>query len=84
MLMLSLVQTFAVLVPLAGRLATCLLARSLNMPEPLVQATGLFVFVRVQALENSIARSLCPVRLARRLVSWFRRPHPICNERRLP
>jgi hypothetical protein len=54
------------------------------MPEPLVQATSLFVFVRVQALENSIARSLCPVRLARRLVSWFRRPHPICNERRLP
>jgi hypothetical protein len=77
MLMLSLVQTLAVLVPLAGRLATELLARSLNIPEPLVHATGLFVFGWVQALENkafenSLARSLCPVRLARRLTSWFR------------
>jgi len=77
MLMLPLVQTFTVLAPLAGRLATLLLARSLNMPEPLVHATGLFVFVRVQAFEkkafeNSIARSLCPVRVARRLKSWFR------------
>jgi hypothetical protein len=42
------------------------------MPEPLVHATGLFVFVRVQAFEHSVAQSLCPVRLARRLTSWFR------------
>ncbi|HEX2366759.1 MAG TPA: hypothetical protein VHJ00_17260 [Bradyrhizobium sp.] len=72
MLMLSLVRTLAVLIPLAAKLATWLLARSLNMPEPLVHATGLFVFVRVQAFENSIAQSLEPVRFARRLTSWFR------------
>jgi hypothetical protein len=54
------------------KLATWLLARSLNMPEPLVHATGLFVFVRVQAFENSVAQSLEPVRFARRLKSWFR------------
>ena len=75
MLMLSLVRTLAVLVPLAAslvtRLATWALARSLNMPEPLVHATGLFVFVQVQAFESSLGKSLCPVRLARRLRSWF-------------
>jgi hypothetical protein len=54
------------------KLATWLLARSLNMPEPLVHATGLFVFVRVQAFENSVVQSLEPVRFARRLKSWFR------------
>jgi hypothetical protein len=76
MLMLSLVRalavTLAVLAPLVAKLATWLVARSLNMPEPLVHATGLFVFVRVQAFEHSVAQSLCPVRLARRLTSWFR------------
>lgn len=69
MLMLSLVRALA---PLATKLATWLVARSLNMPEPLVHATGLFVFVWVQAFENSIAQSLCPPRLAYRLKSWFR------------
>jgi hypothetical protein len=68
MLMLSLVRALA---PLATKLATWMVARSLNMPEPLVHATGLFMFVRVQAFENSIAQSLCPVRLARRVKSWF-------------
>ena len=76
MLMLSLVRaltvTLTVLAPLAAKLATWLVARSLSMPEPLVHATGLFVFVRVQAFEHSVARSLCPVRFARRLKSWFR------------
>jgi hypothetical protein len=72
MLMLSLVRTLAALAPPAVKLATWLLARSLNMPEPLVHATGLFVFVRVQAFENSVAQSLEPVRFARRLKSWFR------------
>jgi hypothetical protein len=72
MLMLSLVRALTVLAPLAAKLATWLVARSLNMPEPLVHATGLFVFVRVQAFEHSVAQSLCPVRFARRLKSWFR------------
>ena len=76
MLMLSFVRAFAVslavLAPLAMKLATWMVARSLNMPEPLVHATGLFVFVRVRAFENSIARSLRPARLAHRFTSWLR------------
>ena len=88
MLMLSLVRTLAVLVPLAAklatRLATWLLARSLNMPEPLVHATGLFVFVQVQAFESSLGKSLCPARLTRRALAWFRHPHPFNERRNLP
>jgi hypothetical protein len=72
MLMLSLVRALAVLAPLAAKLATWMVVRSLNMPEPLVHATGIFMFVRVQAFETRVARSLCPVRLARRVKSWFR------------
>jgi hypothetical protein len=72
MLMLSLVRTLAALVPLAAKLATWLVARSLNMPEPLVHATGIFMFVQVQAFETSVGRSLCPIRLARRVMAWFR------------
>src|ERR1700744_5003788 len=47
-------------------LATRLLARVLNMPEPLVYHTGVFVYVRVQEVETRVGRSLCPVRLWRR------------------
>ena len=53
-------------------LAAWLLARTLNLPEPLVHDTGVFVFVHVQAVENSVGRTLCPVRLLRQLRSWFR------------
>ena len=49
-------------------LATRLLARALNMPEPLVYHTGVFVYVRVQEVETRVGRSLCPVRLWR----WIR------------
>jgi hypothetical protein len=49
-----------------------LVARSLNMPESLVHATGLFVFVRVQAFENSFLKALCPKRLMRRLLALCR------------
>ncbi len=72
MLILSLGRALTVLTALAARFATLLVARSLNMPEPLVYATGLFMFVRVQAFENSVAQSLCPARLARRFKSWVR------------
>jgi hypothetical protein len=54
-------------------LATNLLARSLNMPEPLVHDTGIFVYVRVQEVETSIGRRLCPVRLWRQVQAWCRR-----------
>jgi len=77
MLMLSLVRALAALIPPATRLATWLVARGLNMPEPLVHATGLFVVVQVLvvqvvAFETSVGQSLCPFRLARRLKSLFR------------
>ena len=54
-------------------LATRMLARSLNMPEPLVHNTGAFVFAQVQAVESRAARTLCPIRLRRFLQTWFRR-----------
>jgi len=54
-------------------LATRLLARSLNMPEPLVHHTGMIVYIRVQEVETSIGRKLCPVRLWRRVQTWCNR-----------
>jgi hypothetical protein len=60
------------LLPWFLNLATWLLARSLNMPEPLVHAAGLFVFVRVQAFENNFLKALCPKRLMRRLLALCR------------
>ncbi len=48
-------------------LATRMLAHSLNMPAPLLHNTGIFVFAQVQAVENSVGKSLCPIRLLRRL-----------------
>ena len=62
------------MIPWLLNLATRLLARSLNMPEPLVHTTGVFVFVQVQTIENSVGKSLCPVRLLRRFRSWLRSP----------
>jgi hypothetical protein len=53
-------------------IATRLLARSLNMPEPLVVSTGAYVYAQVAAAETRAARTLCPVALARRLCAWFR------------
>ena len=54
-------------------LATKLLARLLNMPEPLEHSTGVFVFTHVQAVETSVGRTLCPARLLRQFRSWLRR-----------
>ena len=73
MLMLSLFRFAAAVLPRAVDLATSLLARSLNMPQPVVHDTGLFVFVQVQAIENRIGKALCPVRLMQRLRSLRRR-----------
>ena len=68
MLMLPLVLA---LVHTLHKLAIWALARSLNMPEPLVHDTGVFVVVQVQAIENRIGKALCPMRLLRQLRSWF-------------
>ena len=72
MLMLTLVRSFAVLIPWLIHLATWLVARSLNMPQPLVHATSVFVFAQVYAAEMRVGRALCPLRLQRLLQSWFR------------
>jgi hypothetical protein len=53
-------------------LAVWALARSLNIPEPVVHDTGVFVVVQVQTIENRIGKALCPMRLFRQLRSWFR------------
>ena len=60
------------MMPWLLNLATRMLARSLNMPEPLVHSTGVFVFVRVQTFEHSVGRTLCPLRLLRRLQAVLR------------
>jgi hypothetical protein len=54
-------------------LATQLLARALNTPELLVHHTGMLVYIRVQEVETSIGRKLCPVRLWRRIQTWCNR-----------
>jgi hypothetical protein len=73
MLMLSLFQFAAAMVRWSLNLATWLVARSLNMPEPVVHDTGVFVFVQVQTIETRIAKALCPMRLVRRLRSLLQR-----------
>jgi hypothetical protein len=60
------------LIPWLLKLATRLVARLLNMPEPLVHSTGVFVFAHVQAVENSVGKTFCPIRLLRQLQSWLR------------
>jgi hypothetical protein len=72
MLMLSLVRTLAVLIPWMLNLAIWVLARSLNLPEPVVHDTGAFVFAQVQTIENRVGKALCPMRLLRRLLAWSR------------
>ena len=54
-------------------LATRMLARSLNMPEPLVRSTGVFVFAHMQAVETSVGKTLCPIRLWRHFLASRRR-----------
>jgi hypothetical protein len=73
MLMLSLFRFAATMVRWSLNLATWLVARSLNMPEPVVHDTGVFVFVQVQTIETRIAKALCPMRLVRRLRSLLQR-----------
>jgi hypothetical protein len=62
------------MIPWMLNLATRMLARILNMPEPLVHNTGVFVIAHVQSVENSVGKTLCPIRLLRQLRSWLRRP----------
>ena len=73
MLMLALFRLVAAAIPWTLNLAIWLLARSLNMPLPLVHDTGVFVFVQVQTIESRVGKALCPMRLLRRLRSLLRR-----------
>ena len=73
MLLLSLFRFAAVMIRWTLNLATWVLARSLNMPEPVVHDTGVFVFVQVQTIENRVFRTLSPKRLVRRLRSLLQR-----------
>jgi hypothetical protein len=59
-------------IPWMLSLATRLLARILNMPEPLLHDTGVFVFAHVQTIENSVGKTLCPMRLLRKLRNQLR------------
>ena len=73
MLMLALFRLVAAAIPWTLNLAIWLLARSLNMPQPLVHDTCVFVFVQVQTIESRVGKALCPMRLLRRLRSLLRR-----------
>ncbi|MCA6116713.1 hypothetical protein J6524_17660 [Bradyrhizobium sp. WSM 1738] len=73
MLMLILFRLAATVIPFVINLATWLLARSLNMPQPVVHDTGVFVFVRVQTIENKIGKALCSMRLLRQFRSLLQR-----------
>ena len=73
MLMLTLFRFAAAMIRWLLNLATWLVARSLNMPEPVVYDTGVFVFAQVQTIENRVFRALCPMRLVRQLRSLLQR-----------
>ncbi|MGA7995786.1 MAG: hypothetical protein WCA28_12865 [Bradyrhizobium sp.] len=62
------------MIPWLLNLTTRLLARSLNMPEPLVHTTGEMVFAHVAAVETRVGKTLCPVRLLRWIQSWLHQP----------
>ena len=73
MLMLSLFRFASAMIRWSLNLATWLVARSLNMPEPVVHDTGVFVFAQVQTIENRVGKALCPKRLVRQLRSLLQR-----------
>jgi len=73
MLMLILFRCAAALIRWTLNLATWLAARLLNMPEPVVHDTGVFVFVQVQTIENRVGKALSPMRLMRQLRSLLQR-----------
>lgn len=73
MLMLALFRFAATAIPWTLNLATRLVARALNMPEPMVHDTGALVFAQVQMIENRVGKALCPSRLMRQLRSLLQR-----------
>jgi len=59
------------ILPWALTFATRILARGLNMPEPLVHSTGDYVVAQVTVFEHSVARSLGLFHLAQLLRAWW-------------
>ena len=57
------------MIPWLLNLATRMLACLFQMPEPLVHDAGAFVFAQVQTIENSVGKTLCPIRVLRQLRS---------------
>jgi hypothetical protein len=55
------------------RLATRMTARSLNMPEPLLHDTGVFVFAHVAAAERRAVKTFCPFTLLRQALARRRK-----------
>jgi hypothetical protein len=49
-------------------LAAWLVARMLQMPEPMVHAAAVFLLLRIQAIENAVGKSLCPIRFLHTLL----------------
>jgi len=56
----------------ATQLAARILAHALNMPEPLVHTTGVYVVAQVQAAEQRAAASFSLLRLRRRARALLR------------
>jgi hypothetical protein len=73
MLVLSLFRFAAAAIPWTLDLATWIVSRALNMPEPVVHDTGAFVFAQAQMIENRVGKALCPSRLMRQLRSLLQR-----------
>jgi len=73
MLMLTFFRFAAAAIPRTLNLATWLVARSLNMPEPVVHNTGVFVFVQVLTIEIRLGKALSPKRLVRQFRSLLQR-----------
>ena len=59
--------TAASLMPRLLSLSTLLLARSLQMPELLIESAGIYVVAHMQVVETSAGKGLCPLLLLRRL-----------------
>jgi hypothetical protein len=66
------------MMPWLLNLATRMLARFLNMPEPLVHDTGILLFTHAQTIESSVGNTLCPIRLLRQLRCSKLCPGPCC------
>ena len=82
MLMLSLLHAVSSaarrlswLLHLATRLLARILAQALNMPEPVLHSTGLYVVARVQVVEHKAAKSLTKSLLSLIHISEPTRPY---------